>query len=255
MTVRNFTLTMAIAIILAPTASTQALSVDPPAQIGAEIKRVEAAWNRWRSSANPKLEQTILTNSRAIADVARDEQGAMQYLDARRQLFEKMASAFASQIEALRSAEPAWNTATVEQAEHLKLAEVLATEERLLAVPKGLEGDSARELLFREQQERDLNTVADLKRTIHHRLDTLEAMAGDERAAHKQLEALTANLEQVRRHFQDLANSTDAEKAEWQDYFNGLRQIVVRSGVPQQGKTPKVGNADPASVTKPRRER
>jgi hypothetical protein len=233
----------------------QALSLDPPAQISAEIKRVDAAWNAWRSSANPKLEQTILTNPHAAADIARDEQGAMQYLDARRRLFEKMAAAFASQIAALRGADPEWDTAAVERAERQKLAELLATEDRLLAVPKGAKSDAARDMLLQEQQEKDLATAAELEHTIIHRLDTLEALAGDERESRAQLDALAANLEQVRQHFHDLASSTDTEKAEWQDYFNDLRKVAVLSGAAQKTKTARPASPDDHGANKAVRDK
>lgn len=250
----NTALVFALGIAFASAGNGQALSLDPPSQIGAEIKRTDAAWSAWRAASNPKLEQTILTNPHAIADIARDEEGALQYLDARRRLFHKMAEAFASQIAALRGSNPAWNTAAIDRAEKQKLAELLAAEERLLAVPKGGGGDPAREMLLREQRERDLAAVADLKRTIQHRIESLEAMAGEERTSSQQLDALIGNLEQVRRHFQDLAGSTEAEKSDWQDYFAGLRQIVMRDGMPQQEKPPK-SKADTSPAAKPRRER
>ena len=252
MTTRYLTLGFQAAILAAGLAPAQSLSVDPPAQISAEIKRADAAWSAWRASANPKLEQTILTNPHALADIARDEQGALRYLDARRRLFDKMAGAFGAQIEALRAAGPQWNTSAVEQLEHQKLDELLATEERLLATPKG-PADPARQMLQREQRERDLKTVTDLKGAVRHRLEVLETLTGDERSARKQLDALTSSLEEVRRHFQDVADSTETEAAEWQDYFNGLRQIALRSGVPQQGKGAKDPPADPDAPGKPRR--
>jgi chromosome segregation ATPase len=255
MTARNVSLALVIVFAFTLAAAAQALSVDPPAQIGAEIKRVNAAWGAWRASANPKLEQTLLTNPHAATDIARDEQGAMQYLDARRRLFEKMAAAFAVQIAAIRTADPEWNRTTVEQAERQKLAELLSAEDRLLKVTKGADADPARDMLIREQREKDFKTVADLKRTINHRLETLEALAGDEREAREQLDALAGNLEQVRRHFQDLAASTEAEKAEWQDYFSDLRQVVVRSGAAQQSKKANASGAGPGSAAKLPRDR
>lgn len=255
MTARNMALALVIVVVFTLSAAAQALTLDPPAQISAEIKRVDTAWSAWRASANPRLERTILTNPNAVADIARDEQGAMQYLDARRRLFEKMAGAFAAQVAALRRADPEWNRIAVERAERQKLAELLATEERLLRATKGSTADPARQMLFREQQEKDFDTVTNLKRTISHRLDTLEALAGDEREAREQLDALAGILEQVRRHFQDLAASTDAEKADWRDYFSDLRQVVASSGAPQQSSKPKAGGANPGIADKPRRDR
>jgi len=234
-------------------ASAQPLSVDPPSEIAAEIKRAEAAWSAWRTSANPKLERTILTNPNALADIARDEQGALQYLDARRRLFEKMAGAFGAQIEALHAADPQWNQAAVEQVERQKLRELLATEERLLADPKSA-SDPARQVLLSEQRDRDLKAVAGLKAAVQHRLEVLETLSGDDRSAKKQLDALTTSLEQVRRHFLDVAESTDGEKAEWQDYFDGLRQIAQHSGAAQTSKGAK-GAAPDAGTSGKRSEK
>lgn len=250
---RYFALACQAAILATNVAVAQPLSVDPPSQISAEIKRAEAAWSAWRASANPKLEQTILTNPNALADIARDEQGALQYLDARRRLFEKIASAFAAQIEALRTANPQWNQAAVEQVERQKLRELLATEERLLADPKGAP-DPARQVLLREQRERDIKAVTNLKEAVRHRLEVLETMAGDDGSARKQLDALTTSLEQVRSHFIDVADATETEKTEWQDYFDGLRQIAVRSGVAQQGKGAKGAAPDAGAPGKARRD-
>jgi hypothetical protein len=216
------------------------------------LKRAEAAWSTWRASANPKLEQTILTNPNALADITRDEQGAMQYLEARRQLFEKIAGAFGAQIDALRTAGPQWNAPALEKVERQKLNDLLAMEERLLATSPGSAPDPARQVLLREQLERDLKTISELKAAVRHRLEVLENLAGSERSSRAQLDALVSSLEQVRSHFRDLAEETDAEQGEWKEYFDGLRHIALRSGAARQGKStpPDAAAGGPAKARK-----
>ncbi len=230
----HFAVAIQIAFLSA-VASAQPVSVDPSSDIAAEIKRADAAWSAWRSSANHKLEQTILTNPKALADIARDEKGAVQYLDARRRLFEKMAGAFGVQIAALR-ASPSWNGAALEQVERGKLQALLAAEERILAAPARSGLDPVKQRLDREQQDRDLKDIAELKASVRRRVDGLATLDRKESDSRKQLDALTASLEQVRDHFRDLADSTDAEKAEWQAYFDGLRQIARPAAGEPKGK-------------------
>jgi hypothetical protein len=216
--------------VLVGQAGAQALSLDSPSQISVEIKRAEAAWRAWHAAANPKLEQTILTNPNALLDIDRDEQGAVQYLDARRKVFQKLSDALAVEIEALRTKAPTLSTGSAEKSERQKLGELLELQKRITAQDSNLP-DPVKALLLREQRDRDVKTIDSLNQTVTRRLDILGHLADDERAASQQVDALTSTLELVRQHFRDMADSSEAEKTEWEDYFGGLRDIAVTSGV------------------------
>jgi hypothetical protein len=222
-------------ILLIGQAGAQALSLDSPSQISLEIKRADAAWRTWRAGANPKLEQTILTNPNALADIDRDEQGAVQYLDARRRVFEKLTEALDVEIEALRTKAPTLSVGKAEKDERQKLSDLLDLQKRITARDADLP-DPVKAILLREQREREMKTIDGLNQVVTHRLDILGHLADDERAARQQVDALTSTLDQVRQHFRDMADSSETEKTEWQDYFGGLREIATTSGVAAPSK-------------------
>jgi hypothetical protein len=247
----NTTRLILATILAAAAASGQALSVDPPSQVGTEIKRAEAAWNAWHAAANPKLERTILTNPNALDDIGRDEEGARRYLDARRRIFEKLSIALGAQIAALRRADPVLNTASAHAAERRTLAELVNLEDHVAGL-RDTGPESARSAILEEGRGRQLKTIDELKQSVIRRIDTLDHLAGEDSAARRELDRLVSTLESMRRQFDQIAEATEAEKAEWQNYFAGLREIAVRSGV----AAPTAGDGDDRPpVKKPKRSK
>jgi len=254
MTTLRILLALASVLPVALPAGAQALVLDSPSEITVEIKRAEAAWNAWRAAANPKLEITLLNNPNAIADIDRDQQGAIQYLSARRRVYEKLAGAFAAQIETLRAGDPQLNASAAQKAEKQRLSELLDLENRISAADSALP-DPAKDLLRREQRARDLKTINDLERSVTRRLENLGYLNDDERAARQQLDTLVSALDKIRQHFNQMAEATGTEEKEWREYLSGLRDIVTQYGVVQSPKGGKNQRPEPAGVNKLHREK
>lgn len=254
MTTLRMLLALASVLPVALPAGAQSLVLDSPSEITVEIKRAEAAWHAWRAAANPKLELTLLSNPSAIADIDRDQQGAIQYLSARRRVYEKLSNAFAAQIETLMAGDPQLNASATQKADKQRLSELLDLENRISTADSALP-DPAKDLLRREQRARDLKAINDLERSVTRRLEILGYLDDDERAAKQQLDSLISALDKIRQHFKQMAEATGTEEMEWREYFSGLRDIVTQYGVPHPPKGGKNARPEPAGVNKQHQEK
>lgn len=230
-------ITIAIAVIIgiiaAGGAGAQQLTVLAPREIDKARTKVEETWTAWQATARPEAGLLDKTRKQALSEIDRSAEQASRYLDAKAEFYTRLSEAFHQQTDALRQDDAHMGATGLTPTERQRLDALLdrekTTRQRIDELEKQA-NRSSRQQLELESLQRQEKDLARLQDEIRKRIDTLDQVSQDEEKARVSRAALIERLNEIVAILDSRVEAIDVEKAQWRDYHQQLRELVLEKG-------------------------
>jgi rubrerythrin len=224
-------LAMAVAGAWTPMLQGQGLTVlppSPPREIDKEQKKVVESWKAWTSI---RIERNLLRQKSrdALQRIQRSEEGLEAYLDAKSGYYKTLIQAFAAERDAL---DGPGASANVDQRRSLDKARVEALLDQERKAREELDRLGARKdrdvssRLAWEAQSQKVRELEKLRNVLDARLSLIDIAAGSQTRERETRLALQHTMDEIVRVLEEVAASIPNERASWNGYYAGLRELV-----------------------------